>query len=51
MHHTKTPAQKCPRKKKREKNTVIELVSTKTVNCNRAVEKHTNGHKGLTFES
>ena len=50
MHHTKTPAQKYPRKK-REKNTVKELVSTKTVNCNRAVEKHTNGHKRLTFES
>ena len=44
---------KMPKKKKREKKkrTVKELVSTKTVKGNRAVEKHKNGHKGLTFES
>ena len=36
---------------KKKKRTVKELVSTKTVKCNREVEKHKNGHKGLTFES
>ena len=52
MHYTKTPTQECARKKKRKKKrTVKELVSTKTVKGNRAVEKHKNGHKGLTFES
>ena len=54
MHYPKPPTQKCPKKKKKsgeKKRTVKELVSTKTVKCNRAVEKHKNGHEGLTFES
>ena len=44
---------KMPKKKKNgeKKRTVKELVSTKTVKGNRAVEKHKSGHKGLTFES
>ena len=52
MHYTKTPTQKCARKKKRTKIKNGKRVGFyKTVKCNRAVEKHKNGHKGLTFES